>query len=99
MYHIYGIRVQNRDALISALAEKDIFCGIHYPVPVHLQDAYASLMLAEGSFPVAEKCAKEYVSLPMFSELTKDQIDTVVKRMIEAFSRLPMKSEALDANT
>jgi len=74
VYHIYAIRVQNRDELIEKLAEKEIFCGIHYPVPLHLQEAYNFLGLNKGSFPVAEKCASEFVSLPMFPELTEAQI-------------------------
>ncbi|MBN2515750.1 MAG: DegT/DnrJ/EryC1/StrS family aminotransferase [Deltaproteobacteria bacterium] len=83
VYHIYAIRVQNRDQLISKLAEKEIFCGIHYPVPVHLQDAYKSLGLGKGSFPVAEKCAEEFVSLPMFPELTEEQIEYVATNIKE----------------
>jgi dTDP-4-amino-4,6-dideoxygalactose transaminase len=74
VYHIYAIRVKNRDELIGKLAEKEIFCGIHYPVPVHLQEAYKFLGLSKGSFPIAEKCAEEFVSLPMFPELTEAQI-------------------------
>jgi len=77
IYHIYAIRVHNRDALMSALAEKDIHCGIHYPIPVHLQDAYRFLGYKEGSFPVAERCADELVSLPMFPELSQEQIERV----------------------
>ena len=75
VYHIYAIRVQNRDALIGALAERDIHCGIHYPIPLHLQEAYHSLGLGKGSFPVSEKVQAEFVSLPMFPELTREQID------------------------
>jgi dTDP-4-amino-4,6-dideoxygalactose transaminase len=81
VYHIYAIRVRNRDTLINTLAEKNIFCGIHYPVPVHLQEAYQSLRLRKGSFPVAEYCAEELVSLPMFPELTREQIEYVVASM------------------
>jgi len=66
--------VADRDRLIAALAEKDIHCGIHYPIPVHLLDAYKSLNLEKGSFPVAEKAASEFVSLPMYSELTREQV-------------------------
>ena len=75
VFHVYAVRVQNRDKLISDLAEKEIFCGIHYPVPIHLQKAYSSLGLGEGSFPVSEKIASELVSLPMFPELKKEQIE------------------------
>jgi dTDP-4-amino-4,6-dideoxygalactose transaminase len=74
VYHIYAIRTKNRDALIAKLGEKGVNCGIHYPVPIHLQNAYASLKLKAGSFPVAEKVASEFVSLPMFAELTEEQI-------------------------
>ena len=59
---------------MAALAEKGISCGIHYPVPVHLQDAYGFLGLKAGSFPVAETCAEEFLSLPMFPELKAEQI-------------------------
>jgi dTDP-4-amino-4,6-dideoxygalactose transaminase len=81
VYHIYAIRVQNRDALIKALGEKDIHCGIHYPIPLHLQDAYKDLGLGKGRFPVAEQVASEFVSLPMFPELGQDQIDFVVREL------------------
>jgi dTDP-4-amino-4,6-dideoxygalactose transaminase len=81
VYHIYAIRVADRDRLIAALAEKDIHCGIHYPIPVHLLDAYKSLNLGKGSFPVAEKSASEFVSLPMFAELTGEQIARVASEL------------------
>jgi len=84
VYHVYAIRVQNRDQLINYLKEKEIYCGIHYPIPIHLQAAYKFLNLPEGSFPVAEKCAAEYVSLPMFPELTGEQIEYAVNN-IESF--------------
>jgi dTDP-4-amino-4,6-dideoxygalactose transaminase len=74
VYHIYAIRVKNRDGLIAKLGEKEIGTNIHYPVPVHLQQAYSSMGLREGSFPVAERCASEFVSLPMFPELSAEQI-------------------------
>ncbi len=77
IYHIYAVRTRNRDALISALAAEDIHCGIHYPIPIHLQEAYRFLGYKQGSFPVAEKCAAEQVSLPMFPELTAGQIRRV----------------------
>ncbi len=77
VYHIYGICVQNRDTLMSALMEKDIYCGIHYPVPIHLTEAYQALGYGKGDFPVAEKCAKELLSLPMFPELKREQLEKV----------------------
>jgi len=81
VYHIYAIRCNKRDALINTLLKKEVFCGIHYPVPLHLQDAYKSLGYSKGSFPIAERCAKEVVSLPMFSEITQEQIEKVVKEI------------------
>ncbi len=87
VYHIYAIRVKNRDFLLKALAEKEIFCGIHYPVPVHLQKAYEFLGYKGGSFPIAEKCASEYISLPMFPELTKEQIEYVAASIKELMAK------------
>jgi len=77
VYHIYAVRTPKRDSLMACLAEKGISCGIHYPIPVHLQKAYEDLGLGEGSFPVVERCATEFVSLPMFPELTAEQISFV----------------------
>jgi dTDP-4-amino-4,6-dideoxygalactose transaminase len=74
VYHVYAIRVKDRDGLIAKLGEKEIGTNIHYPVPVHLQQAYSSMGLREGSFPVAERCAVEFVSLPMYPELAADQV-------------------------
>ena len=82
VYHIYAIRVPNRDSLISNLAGKDVYCGIHYPIPLHLQEAYRSLGLGKGTFPVSEKVQTEFVSLPMFAELTREQIDYVAREII-----------------
>ena len=85
IYHIYAVRIQRRSALMNALAEKGISCGIHYPVPIHLQKAYSSLGLENGGFPLAEKCCEEFVSLPMFPELKEEQIEYVaaeIKRFL-----------------
>jgi dTDP-4-amino-4,6-dideoxygalactose transaminase len=81
VFHIYAIRVQNCKGLMSTLAEKEIQFGIHYPVPIHLQDAYAFLGLGKGDFPVAENCVKGLLSLPMFPELAKEQIEYVVNEI------------------
>jgi dTDP-4-amino-4,6-dideoxygalactose transaminase len=79
VYHIYAARVARRDQFIQSLADAGVATGIHYPVPVHLQECYASLGYKEGSFPVAEQCAREFVSLPMFPELTAEQITYVCR--------------------
>ncbi|HBG07404.1 MAG: erythromycin biosynthesis sensory transduction protein eryC1 [Geobacteraceae bacterium GWC2_58_44] len=74
VYHVYALRSPQRQRLIDALATKGVACGVHYPVPIHLQRAYASRSEQAGSFPVAERCAEELLSLPMFPELTEEQI-------------------------
>jgi dTDP-4-amino-4,6-dideoxygalactose transaminase len=81
VFHIYAVRVARRDEMIRALAERGVACGIHYPVPLHLQDAYRPLGLARGAFPVAERCADEFVSLPMFPELTPAQVEIVAREV------------------
>jgi dTDP-4-amino-4,6-dideoxygalactose transaminase len=78
VYHLYVLRVRNRDQLLKALADKGVNCAIHYPVPLHLQEAYGSLGVARGSLPVSERCAQEIISLPMFPELNSSEIQTVV---------------------
>ena len=67
--------------MLRALSERGISCGIHYPIPVHLQRAYQFLGYERGAFPVAEKCAQEFLSLPMYPELDALQIQTVVRQL------------------
>ena len=86
VYHIYAIRLQNRNALIETLAENGIQSGIHYPIPVHLTEAYQFMGLTKGTFPIAEKCAEELVSLPMFPELTEHQTRQVADKIKEFLS-------------
>ncbi len=81
VYHVYAVRVRERDKILAAMTEAGIGCGIHYPVPLHLQTAYKDLGYTEGSFPVSERTAKEFLSLPMFPELTKEQIQLVVDEL------------------
>ncbi|MRR05855.1 MAG: DegT/DnrJ/EryC1/StrS family aminotransferase [Deltaproteobacteria bacterium] len=81
VYHIYAVRTKNRDALKDYLAERGIDCLIHYPLPIHLQDAYRPLRLKEGTFPTSEKCAEEFLSLPMYPELAEDQIEKVSREI------------------
>lgn len=78
VYHIYSIRTPDRDGLIKHLDQTGVSCGIHYPIPLHLQEAYRHLGLEKGSFPIAERCASEQISLPMYPELTHDQVLWVV---------------------
>jgi dTDP-4-amino-4,6-dideoxygalactose transaminase len=81
VFHLYVVRVKGRDDVAQELARRGIASGIHYPTPVHLQSAYESLGLRAGSFPVAERCAKEILSLPMFPELTDEQITLVAQTL------------------
>jgi dTDP-4-amino-4,6-dideoxygalactose transaminase len=78
VYHLYTVRLPEREALRAALAADGIHTGLHYPVPVHLQPAYASLGYVRGAFPIAERAAEQVLSLPMFPELTDEQISAVV---------------------
>jgi dTDP-4-amino-4,6-dideoxygalactose transaminase len=86
VYHIYAIRVPDRDEVMRFLAEKGIECGVHYRVPIHLQEAYRSLGYEPGAFPISERCAKEFLSLPMFPELTPAQLKMVVQGVKEAIA-------------
>jgi dTDP-4-amino-4,6-dideoxygalactose transaminase len=81
VYHVYAVRVKDRDAKLKKLGERGINCGIHYPIPVHLQEAYRFLGYKRGAFPVAERCAEEFLSLPMFPELTGEQINAVAQEV------------------
>ena len=81
VYHLYVVRVQDRDQVLQAMANSGIACGIHYPIPVHLQEAYRFLGHRKGSFPVAERCAEEFLSLPMYPELTTTQMGAVVHEL------------------
>jgi dTDP-4-amino-4,6-dideoxygalactose transaminase len=84
VYHIYAVRSPRRDLLQEHLRSKGVQTGIHYPVPVHLQRAYADLGYSAGDFPVSERAAAEVISLPMFSELTHDQIEFVASAVKQA---------------
>lgn len=86
VFHVYAIRVKERDSLINSLAAKDIHCGIHYPISLHLQEAYRALGLGAGAFPVSEKVQGEFVSLPMYPELTMEQIRTATLAISECIS-------------
>lgn len=77
VYHLFVIRVAERDRLQQHLAARNIATGLHYPLPLHLQKAYAGMKLGKGSFPVTERTAETLLSLPMFAELTAGQVGRV----------------------
>jgi dTDP-4-amino-4,6-dideoxygalactose transaminase len=81
VYHLYVVRVQDREAFQSQLAEAGVSTAIHYPIPLHLQKAYAHLPFGKGDFPVTERVAAEIISLPLFPHMTLDQQDGVVDRV------------------
>jgi dTDP-4-amino-4,6-dideoxygalactose transaminase len=78
VYHVYAIRTNDREGWQKALNDAGIQSGIHYPFPVHLLPAYEDLGYKAGDFPHAERAADEVLSLPMFPELTSEQVETVV---------------------
>jgi dTDP-4-amino-4,6-dideoxygalactose transaminase len=85
VYHVYTVRSKERDRLQKALADEGIQTGIHYPVPVHLQPAYADLDYEPGSFPEAEAAAKQVLSLPLYPELSLQavsQVTDAVKKVV-----------------
>ena len=82
VYHIYGIYHERRDELQKALQSAGVHTGIHYPIPVHLQKAYADLGYGERDLPVTERIAREQLSLPMFPELTDTQVRRVASEVV-----------------
>lgn len=81
VYHLYVVRVADREGLMSFLKTAEIGTGIHYPIPLHLQKAYANLKYASGDFPHSERAAAEILSLPMFPNLTQAQQRRVVSQV------------------
>ena len=80
VYHQYTVRVKNRKDVMEKLANEGVRTLIHYPIPVHLQECYKELGYKKDAFPVAEKCCEEIMSLPMYPELTEEEIRYVVEQ-------------------
>jgi dTDP-4-amino-4,6-dideoxygalactose transaminase len=85
VYHLYVIRVPQRDDLQKYLDTKGISTGLHYPVPLHQQKAFSHLNYKNGDFPVTEKVSDEILSLPMYPELTDEQIHYVCSSIKDFF--------------
>ena len=85
VYHLYSLSAGNRDALQKILGDKGIATGFHYPIPVHLQPCFESLGYKKGQLPHTEKAAAEQISLPMFAELTDEQIREIAAATKEAY--------------
>jgi len=86
VYHLYVIRVQNRDEFMAELAAHNIGTGIHYPIPLHLQKAYVHLGYKEGDFPVSELLAREIISLPMYPNLSEQQQNRICESVKQVLS-------------
>jgi dTDP-4-amino-4,6-dideoxygalactose transaminase len=84
VWHLYVVRVADRDRVLKELHAAGIGAGIHYPVPLHLSEAFATLGYAEGTFPAAERAAREVLSLPLFPEITLAQQERVVSVLASA---------------
>jgi dTDP-4-amino-4,6-dideoxygalactose transaminase len=83
VFHLYVIRLAGRDKLQAFLKDRGIFTGIHYPIPIHLQNAMAFLGYRQGDLPVTEQVSSQILSLPMYAELTVDEIKYVVETIRE----------------
>lgn len=81
VYHVYAVRLSRRDEALRSLRDASIDAGIHYPVPVHLQKAYAELGYRPGDLPVTEMLASEFLSLPIYPELSPEQVAEVVSTL------------------
>jgi dTDP-4-amino-4,6-dideoxygalactose transaminase len=86
VYHIYALRASDRDGLQEGLRLKGIQTGVHYPIPVHLQKAYAELGYQTSDYPHSEQAAAETLSLPMYAELSDAQVRTAVAALNQWFS-------------
>jgi len=87
VYHLYVIRAKDRDKLQKFLVERGVGCGLHYPTPLHFQQAYSNLGYKAGDFPKAEKYCGEILSLPMFPELQPEQVKYVADSIKEFYSK------------
>ncbi len=87
VYHLYVIRTERRDQLQQALGERKIATGLHYPLPLHLQEAYRGMGLGPGSLPVTERTAATLLSLPMYPELTESQVGRIADAIRSFFGR------------
>ena len=88
VYHVYAVRLSQRDSTRAALQAAGIQTGVHYPIPIHLQPAHADLGYGRGDFPVSEQAASQVLSLPMFPEMTVEQVEQVAAAVLAA-GRLP----------
>jgi dTDP-4-amino-4,6-dideoxygalactose transaminase len=98
VYHLYVVRTNDRDGMMTHLRAAGIGSAIHYPIPLHLQKAYAALNYNSGDFPVAESTAAEIVSLPMFPQLSTLQQARVAEEVLSFLAKSPRQSAKEDQN-
>ena len=84
VWHLFVVRVQDREALQERLKAAGVSTGVHYPIPLHVQPAYESRQIPLGSLPITEAAASEVVSLPMYPELSQEQLESIVNAMTMA---------------
>jgi len=84
IFHLYVVQVEQRDEVQKILGSRGIGTGIHYPIPIHVQEACADLGYRAGSFPATERAASRILSLPMYAEMTGEQRKYVVESLVEA---------------
>jgi dTDP-4-amino-4,6-dideoxygalactose transaminase len=87
VFHQYVIRAHNRDQLKTFLGQQGVGCGIYYPLSIHLQECYGMLGYQEGSLPEAEKATREVLALPIFPELTFEQLEGVVTTIKQFYEK------------
>jgi dTDP-4-amino-4,6-dideoxygalactose transaminase len=98
VYHLYVVRAPQRDELLAHLREQGIGAGIHYPIPIHLQPCYAGNGFRRGQFPVTEQLCDEIVSLPMFPEMTAEQVEYVAMQVVAFVMGVPAEAEMAPAS-
>lgn len=87
VFHVYAVRVENRERVQSDLAEAGISTGVHYPSPVHLQPAYKDAVRQAGDLTISETVAREFLSLPIYAELGSDQVDHICEALLKSTTK------------
>ena len=82
VYHLYVVRVKNRDAVVAGLKQHGVPTLVHYPIPIHLQQAFGELGYKKGSLPVTEKICDEIISMPMFPEMKEEEVKYAAKQLL-----------------
>ena len=85
VYYVFQIKAENRDGLAAYLKENGVGTCVYYPVPLHLQKCFAYLGYKEGDFPVAEKLCREALALPIYPEITEDEVSYVCEKIREFY--------------